>query len=230
VNVSPAFEILEAFIEKTGWPRPRFHRLLEAFREDCWISGLRNHSNWKASDIEALAIIGENWRGLRDELVRCHDGGHFSSPHESEAHGTSSGWTLLPFFMGRTLYEDNLADCPLIAECLANLRNEVPLASMWASMMSAGTELSLHQHGENSRLRTHFVMSAGTDTALEIEEHVLPFVEGEAVVFEPCLEHRAWNRDAEGRGRLVLSIDFWHPLLSLHEVAALQFIERSLRT
>ena len=49
-----------------------------------------------------------------------------------------------------------------------------------------------------------------------------------AGLFEPSFVHAAWNRNPEGRARLVLSIDVWHPDLTTHEVAALQFIERAL--
>jgi len=223
-----SLKLLEAFISKTGWPRPRFHRLLVAFEQNIWVKGLHNHPDWTPADVEATSLLTSDWTTLRDELQTCFERGLFQSPDSVDPHAAKGGWTLFPLFMNRAVYDDNLADCPSVTQCFEQLRKAVPIAGMWASMMTAGTELPLHQHHENTRLRAHLTLEVGEDCALEIEDDVRPFVQGEILMLEPCLEHRAWNRDPNGRSRMVLSVDFWHPLLSLHEVAALQFVERKL--
>ena len=136
------------------------------------------------------------------------------------------GWTLLYFFMRRALYDDNLAACPTVARCLSDMRRETPVAALWAAWMKGGTELPPHRSPENTVVRTHITLDAGDDTALQVADAVSPFTPGGAITFQPCVEHSAWNRDAAGRGRLVLSVDLWHPELTRHEIAALQYLER----
>jgi aspartyl/asparaginyl beta-hydroxylase (cupin superfamily) len=190
---------------------------------------MNNHNYWKSSDIPELSLIAQHEESLRQDLLKSYAAGEFVSPTEKDPQLGIDGWTILPFFMRRTMYEDNLRGCPRVAECLETLRKVKPLAGMWAAALEAGTEIPMFRHVENTRLRAYFVLQAGLDTALEIEDEAQAFVEGEILILEPCLEHRLWNRDPSGKPRLVLAIDLWHPLLSMHEIAALQFIERMNR-
>jgi aspartyl/asparaginyl beta-hydroxylase (cupin superfamily) len=94
--------------------------------------------------------------------------------------------------------------------------------------MKAGAEMSPHRGADNTLVRAYVWGLVPNGCGLSVNGEARAFAEGEVLVFEPPFVHAAWNRNPEGRARLVLSIDVWHPDLMTQEVAALQFIERAL--
>lgn len=220
--------LLDRLLAAQSWPETRVSRLREAFRDDAHITGLRARA-WHAPETCAwLAPLHDHFAALRKELLACRDAGWFAPTSADDEHGTPTGWALLRFFMQRVLYEEPLEACPQVAQYLHHLRTHYPTAGLWASLMEAGVELPPHRGADNTVVRAHLGVLVPDACALSVDGEARPFVEGEALVFEPSFAHAAWNRDPKGRARLVLSIDLWHPDLTTHEVAALQFIERAL--
>ena len=220
--------LLDRLLASQSWPERRVARLREAFRHEAHIAGLRARA-WHAPESCAwLAPLRDHFREGRGWSPRRSARPHAAPTGGDAEHGTPSGWALLRFLMQRVLYDDHLEACPQVAQYLEHLQRHFPTAGLWASVMEAGVELPPHRGADNTVVRAHVGVLVPEGCALSVDGEARPFVEGEALVFEPSFVHAAWNRNPEGRARVVLSIDVWHPDLTTHEVAALQFIERAL--
>jgi hypothetical protein len=77
--------------------------------------------------------------------------------------------------------------------------------ALW-SVLGPGTELPEHQGPNAGVLRLHLGIRCSGDTALSVAGVVVPYRDGETVVFDDTLPHAAWNRGEVERVTLFCQI------------------------
>ena len=96
----------------------------------------------------------------------------------------------------------------------------LPFAFTFFSTLHAGAAISAHAAPCNLRLRVHVPLvtppAAGVEQCgMRVSDQIVPWNEGQAVLFDDSYEHETRNRtDHE---RVVLLFDVWHPELTLRE-------------
>lgn len=79
-------------------------------------------------------------------------------------------------------------------------------SAMW-SVLEPGTELPEHVGPNAGMLRYHLGIDCGDDAALRVGATVVPYRDGEAVLFDDTAPHAAWNRGATARITLFCEIE-----------------------
>ncbi len=84
---------------------------------------------------------------------------------------------------------------------------EVPgiRSALW-SVLAPGAELHEHRGPNAGVLRYHLGVVSTGGAALQVGSHVVPYVEGEGILFDDTEPHAAWNRGAEDRVTLFLEV------------------------
>jgi len=94
-----------------------------------------------------------------------------------------------------------------------------PFGEALLSLQQPGTHLRRHCSVDALRKRYSLGVTVEDACELRVGEIKRQWVEGEALIFEDCFEHEAWNGRKE---RLVFIIDTWHPDLTPMEIEVLQ--------
>jgi ornithine lipid ester-linked acyl 2-hydroxylase len=79
-------------------------------------------------------------------------------------------------------------------------------SALW-SYMDPGTELPEHTGPNAGMLRYHLGVRCGDHAALKVDETVVPYRDGEGVLFDDTVPHAAWNRGSEPRVTLFCEIE-----------------------
>lgn len=84
-------------------------------------------------------------------------------------------------------------------------------SALW-SVITPGTLIPTHQGPNPGVLRFHLGVDCAENTALEVETDVVPYRNGETILFDDTVSHAAWNRSE--RERVTLFCDVLRPLPS----------------
>lgn len=96
---------------------------------------------------------------------------------------------------------------PVTMEALARIPG---LRSALWSVLSPGASIPEHQGPNPGVLRLHLGVDCPADAALELESRVLPYRNGETVLFDDTAPHAAWNQS--DRERVTLFCELLRPL------------------
>lgn len=91
-------------------------------------------------------------------------------------------------------------------------------SALW-SELGAGARIPTHAGPNAGVLRYHLGIRCGDDTALRVGEVVVPYRDGEGVLFDDTTPHEAWNRDSTPR--VTLFCELYRPLPGLTGLANL---------
>ncbi len=126
----------------------------------------------------------------------------------------SSRWSALHLWRGGLPVEENLARCPVTSAILRALpMADIPglCPNVMFSALAPRTHIPPH-HGEtNARLVAHLPLIVPPGCSLRVGHEVRSWTMGEALIFDDCIEHEAYNESDELR--VVLIFDLWNPLL-----------------
>lgn len=102
------------------------------------------------------------------------------------------------------------ADFSRLVPVLARLVSQTPqvITALYLSL-EPGVELALHRGNPIGVARCHLGLVVPEGCAIEVAGEQRTWQEGEWLVFDDSVEHRAWNRSE--RTRIVLSLDLEHP-------------------
>ncbi len=78
-------------------------------------------------------------------------------------------------------------------------------SALW-SVLGPGSELPEHQGPNAGVLRYHLGVRCGEDAALSVGHVVVPYRDGEGVLFDDTVPHAAWNRGPTDRVTLFLEV------------------------
>lgn len=160
---------------------------------------LRNEP-WHARLVDRTDPITQEWaaatgRGLR--LPRIGD-------VLREDQGQIGTWRI-GLLVANGAPVDPLAQLfPRTVEALA----EIPrLRSALWSVLEPGTELPEHRGPNAGVLRYHLGIRCGEQAALRVGRRVVPFRDGEGVLFDDTEPHAAWNRGTDDRVTIFCELD-----------------------
>jgi beta-hydroxylase len=145
---------------------------------------------------ENYQAIYQEYLGIRAELIDWV---------ETELY--DQGWQVFGLFdfpHGRAI-EENARRCPLTAELVEKYFGNHGAAGF--SVLRPHTRINPHQGYQGDYLRCHLGLRipAG-DCALQVEDETRHWREGQVMVFDDRLWHRAWNNTDQER--VILLVDF----------------------
>ena len=108
---------------------------------------------------------------------------------------------------------------------LMKLVDAVPrrAGTVFISRLTPGTHIPKHCGATNTQLTCHFGIVVPDGVEMRVARETRKQPEGRCVIFDDSFEHEVWNHSASVRYNVF--IQFWHPDLSDHEVAAIQKLE-----
>jgi ornithine lipid ester-linked acyl 2-hydroxylase len=184
-----------------SWLIARQVRGGEVAREDgCGLAGLR--------------ALEERWRDIRRELVSLMEAREFPSFHRVDPLQTwlatygGRRWRVFVLYAFGEWLEDGRAACPETTRLLEAMPG---LELAMFSVLEPGKEIPWHRGPNRGVLRYHLglMVPAGGSCFLDVGEHRYRWREGEGVVFDDTLRHRAVNDSDEPR--VVLFLDLTRP-------------------
>ncbi|WP_167391605.1 aspartyl/asparaginyl beta-hydroxylase domain-containing protein [Mesorhizobium temperatum] len=142
---------------------------------------------------------------------------------EAEDIARTGRWSVL-FLEKNGVRRDEVCNlCPTTAAVLETHRQEIGGAGVaYFSCLDPGTRIAPHRGATNTRLRLHLGLEVPTECGMSVGGVDGHWQEGRCAVFDDSFIHSVWNDSA--RRRVVLIVDLWHPDLTPHEVAVLQWI------
>jgi beta-hydroxylase len=158
-------------------------------------------------DLEWHRSMAGAWPSIRSEWDRFErSGGRLPLIEEliDEHQGNEGPWRAgLLVSRGRPC--DPLAD--RFPATLNALRSIPGLRSALWSQLDAGTELPEHTGPNAGMLRYHLGVRCGVDAGLCVDGTVVPYRDGEGVLFDDTVPHSAWNRGTEPRVTLFCEVE-----------------------
>lgn len=194
-----------------------------------------------AAGIPGLEELGGHVAGIREEFlgllhrdvsrlepyIAFRPGEPVNQWHELDR---SSRWQALHLYRGGNAVEENLAECPVTAQALAeaqlcDLSGLCP--NVFFSVLAPNTRIPPHFGESNARVIAHLPLIVPKDCGIRVGFERREWTPGEILVFDDTLEHEAWNNSAEMR--VVLIFDLWNPLLSEEERMVASALARATR-
>ena len=189
----------------------------------------------------ACVALAANYRRIKEEAMRLLERDVFKSERASASvrglavlsggeltgevgEGVRADWRDLSLYINGRRHESHAQLAPFTSALLGSgegglLRDSTSCVygSAFFSLIAPGTRLRPHCGPTNIRVRAHLplIVPPG-DIAMRVGlGPPRPWVEGEMVLFDDSFEHEVWNHSDSPR--LVLCVDFWHPLLDTDE-------------
>ncbi len=150
-----------------------------------------------------LPALEENWTVVRDEMLAV--GGSEFLPYV-ERHLYNHGWSVYGLYAWGIRLDLHCEACPRTTELIESIPG---IFTAGFSRLNPRTHIRAHRGGPEGVLRLHLPLLAPEGCEFRVEDEIRPWREGEAFVFDDCLEHEAWNRGASPR--VVLLLDFPAP-------------------
>lgn len=150
-----------------------------------------------------LAPLEDNWQVIRDEMLAA--GGDEFLPYV-ERHLYNHGWSVYGLYAWGIRLDVHCEACPRTTELIERIPG---LFTAGFSRLNPRTHIRAHTGGPEGVLRLHLPLLAPEGCRFRVGDETRPWREGEAFVFDDCLEHEAWNDGASPR--VVLLLDFPAP-------------------
>lgn len=195
--------------------------------------GLRAQPVWSVNETgigEALLMIQDHWRAIRDEALSVLDSVNGGFVIETENLKDTGYWAQFDLYIQGQRMAKNCARVPLTCSLIDSIpevrgcrRGQVKF-----SVMKSGTHVHAHSGPTNCRLRAHLglhIPEATSDSSmLRVADQYLSWQNGEMLVFDDSFDHEVWYNNENNESRLVLILDLWHPDLSAEKRATLPAI------
>lgn len=150
--------------------------------------------------------LRSRWTAIRDEWAAFVASGHrlpLIDEVIDEHQGNEGPWRAgLLISKGRSC-----GIGPRFPMTVSALRRVPGMRSALWSVLEAGTELPEHNGPNAGVLRYHLGVDCGTGSALRVADTVVPYVDGESVLFDDTVPHAAWNHGSAPRVTLFCEID-----------------------
>jgi len=150
-----------------------------------------------------LPPLEENWRAIRAEMLGA--GGEGFLPYV-ERHLYNFGWSVYGLYAWGIRLDVHCEECPETTRLIEAIPG---LFTAGFSRLDPRTHIRAHCGGPEGVLRLHLPLLAPEGCEFRVGDRTRPWREGEAFVFDDCLEHEAWNRGDSPR--VVLLLDFPAP-------------------
>ena len=214
-------------------------RMAEEKKRSIWqepqvyIEGLKAKTLWMAAEFEIgdhIAKIRQNWKLIRDEALAIRQLNLYWS--EGENLTDTGKWEIFALYMGGV--GQNCEWAPVTCSLFDSVPPEAihPTGNVIFSTMKAGTHVRAHSGPTNTRLRAHLGLQIPEDlsppiapsksyTKLRVAEQYFSWHDGEILIFDDSYDHEVWHDNLEGKPRVILAFDLWHPGLSEEAKTAL---------
>lgn len=152
-----------------------------------------------------LGAFEANWETIREEMLAARGDGFL--PYV-ERHLYNFGWSVYGLYAWGIRLDVHCEACPRTSALLDTIPG---VFTAGFSRLDPMTHIRAHRGGPEGVLRLHLPLISAEGATFRVAEETRPWIEGEAFVFDDCLEHEAWNRSDVPR--VVLLVDF--PALDL---------------
>ena len=192
-------------VEREYHPRTRFP----------WLAGLEAASGTIRAEMHAAIA------STRAELVPYIEYSEHEALEQWRPLNRNPDWTAVHLLRKGEVVAANAALCPQTMALLAQLpQPTIAGASPNAmfSLLAPHTAIPPHVGVNNTRLVCHLPLVVPAGCWFRVGGETRLWREGEAFVFDDCVEHEAMN--PTDQLRVVLIFDVWHPDLDAHEQQA----------
>jgi aspartyl/asparaginyl beta-hydroxylase (cupin superfamily) len=155
---------------------------------------------YSPDDFEAISILAQSWKTIRDELDSLAQNAFKKWPETSIYNGD---WTVFSLIHGEARNEDHCLLCP---ETVRMLENVPGVVNAGFSSLAPGTYIGPHYGYTTEVLRCHIGLKPSENSAIRVGEEVRSWSAGSCLVFDDTIEHEAWDRGT--KTRVVLLFDF----------------------
>lgn len=172
---------------------------------------------WHAVLVDATPAIRAEWSAFEQR------GGALPLIEDliDEHQGNEGPWRAGLLFHGGRRVEPLAASFPATMDAIASVPG---LRSVLWSVLGPGTELPVHSGPNAGILRYHLGVSCGDGAALDVDGVVVPYRNGEGVLFDDTVPHSAWNRGT--RRRVTLFCELERPVASLRLRLSNRMVQR----
>ena len=165
-----------------------------------------------------LAILKENWKGIRDEILNFEkSNGVLAGMNSLSPAATEGGnWSLIYLLSFLRKFHDNRAKFPFITSITDQITNCVFVG---ISILPPHTEIKPHYGDTNAIVRTHLgliIPDPYPVIGIKVGEVERGWEEGELLCFINVTEHSVWSRSS--RKRYILMFDFIPATLELRKM------------
>lgn len=155
-----------------------------------------------------LAILKENWKGIRDEILAFERGNGVLAGMNSLSPAATEGgnWSLIYLMSFLRKFHDNRAKFPFITSITDQIPNCVFVG---ISILPPHTEIKPHYGDTNAIIRTHLgliIPDPYPVIAIKVGEEERGWEDGELLCFINVTEHSVWSRSSQKR--YILMFDF----------------------
>ena len=155
-----------------------------------------------------LAILKENWKGIRDEILAFEkSNGALSGMNSLSPAATEGGsWSLIYLMSFLWKFHENRTRFPFICSIIDQIPNCV-FAGI--SILPPHTEIKPHYGDTNAIVRTHLgliIPDPYPVIAIKVGEEERGWEEGELMCFINVTKHSVWSRS--DKKRYILMFDF----------------------
>lgn len=167
-------------------------------RDFSWIEKVKEQTPGILEELQRVLL-------RRTELPSFQD----ISPDQS-ALTQDQNWKAFVFYGYGIRATQNCLRCP---KTVAALRDIPGMTSAFFSILAPGKHIPAHRGPYNGVLRFHLGLQIPAPSpicAIQVENEVRGWADGEALVFDDTYQHEAWNKSDQWR--IVLFVDFLRPL------------------
>lgn len=183
------------------------------------VPGLPARTYYDKNDFPWAKILEDNYAVIAQELAGILSDGSGFGNYQSEFDLTMPGWNTYSLWLYGKRHEENAARCPKTIEILESLPNFENGEWILFSALNGNSRIPPHVGPMNGVLRGHLAMIVPPDCGLRVAGQDSGWEQGKVIVFDDSFVHEVWNHSDQLR--IVLFLNFWHPLLGPDERAAL---------
>ena len=160
-----------------------------------------------AENFPELNILKENWKKIRDEILKFEDikGELFGTNSVNPANVYGGNWTLIYLKSFQRLYNKNRARFPFTSKIIDQIPNCVFSA---VSILPPNSDIAPHFGDTNGIIRAHIgliIPAPYPEIAIHVGEEERGWKEGEILCFVNVHKHHVWNRT--NKKRYILMVD-----------------------
>lgn len=152
------------------------------------------------ADFPFLEPLRASWRDIRAEYMALDVS---AKPWFGSGTAHNGGWHAIVLKVYDKWYLD-----PALVPVTARLCEAVPgVHTFFFSLMLPGAHIDWHIDTYTNCIRAHLGLICPEDAVLEVGSEARSFHEGEFVLFDDTVRHRAWNRGDKIRANLLIGFE-----------------------
>lgn len=190
-----------------------------------YIPGVPARNFYNAAEFEFTKVLEEQFPVIKEELMQLleQNGAGFRG-YINEQAGRLAGWNTFNFFFYGKKYQENCARCPKTTAILESLPRFEKDHIMF-SALNPHARIPPHVGPMNGILRAHLGLVVPQGCYIRVGAAERTWEEGKVMVFDDSFEHEVFNHSDQVR--IVLFMNFWHPVFSDQEIKALERFRRA---